>query len=405
MRVLGVDPGLTRCGIGVIDGGPGLPPRMVEVVVVRTPPGDGPRRAVADHRRAGRDHDGPAPAGHRRDRADVQPAQRAHRDGHRAGVRGRRAGRRPASIPVAWHTPSEVKAAVSGNGNADKAQVTAMITRLLDCRPPQPADAADALALALCHLWRSPMQDRLLAAAARRGWRHEGACEGIIGTRRPDAAVERGWAMRERAEVNHRHSSSRRGAGSADDQLGPRQVFAVHLDHAVIEVGGVGLAVRTTPATLAGLRRGEQATLSTNAGGPGGLADPVRLRHRRRPRTCSNWCSRCPGSGPKIALALLAVLDPDELRRALAAGDTATLTRAPGIGKKGAERLVLELKDKVGRMPGRRVGRRPAGVGVGLPWRDKLVRRAGRARLHREAGRGRHRRGRCRHRRPGGRRR
>ena len=72
------------------------------------------------------------------------------------------------SNPVAWHTPSEVKAAVSGNGNADKAQVTAMITRLLKLpAAPKPADAADALALALCHLWRSPMQGRLLAAAAK----------------------------------------------------------------------------------------------------------------------------------------------------------------------------------------------------------------------------------------------
>jgi crossover junction endodeoxyribonuclease RuvC len=68
---------------------------------------------------------------------------------------------------VAWHTPSEVKAAVSGHGGADKAQVTAMITRLLKLpEAPKPADAADALALALCHLWRSPMQARIAASAA-----------------------------------------------------------------------------------------------------------------------------------------------------------------------------------------------------------------------------------------------
>ena len=105
------------------------------------------------------------PAGHGGDRAGVQPAQRAHRDGHRAGRRRGRAGRRPARLPVAWHTPSEVKAAVSGNGNADKAQVTAMITRLLRLpRRRSPADAADALALAICHLWR--------CAACRAGcWR------------------------------------------------------------------------------------------------------------------------------------------------------------------------------------------------------------------------------------------
>jgi crossover junction endodeoxyribonuclease RuvC len=69
-------------------------------------------------------------------------------------------------IPVAWHTPSEVKAAVSGSGRADKAQVTTMITRLLKLpTAPKPADAADALALAVCHLWRAPMQQRLAAAA------------------------------------------------------------------------------------------------------------------------------------------------------------------------------------------------------------------------------------------------
>ena len=82
-----------------------------------------------------------------------------------AGVVALAAARR--GIPVAWHTPSEVKAAVSGNGNADKAQVTAMITRLLQLpERPKPADAADALALALCHLWRSPMQAGCAGAPA-----------------------------------------------------------------------------------------------------------------------------------------------------------------------------------------------------------------------------------------------
>ena len=129
------------------------------------------------------------------------------------------------------------------------------------------------------------------------------------------------------------------------------QVLSVHLDHAVIEVGGVGLAVRTTPATLAGLRRGEQARLSTS------------LVVREDSLTLFGFASdeakdlfvlvqSVSGVGPKIALALLAVLDPDQLRRALGAGDTATLMRAPGIGKRGAERLVLELKDKVGALPG-----------------------------------------------------
>jgi len=149
------------------------------------------------------------------------------------------------------------------------------------------------------------------------------------------------------------------------------QVLSVHLDHVVIEVGGVGLAVRTTPATLAGLRRGEQARLSTS------------LMVREDSLTLFGFATdeakelfelvqSVSGVGPKIALALLAVLDPDQLRRALGAGDTATLTRAPGIGKKGAERLVLELRDKVGVQPGSAVAP-GAGTGLGLPWRDKLI--------------------------------
>jgi len=71
-------------------------------------------------------------------------------------------------IPVALHTPSEVKAAVTGSGRADKAQVTAMVTRLLVLeRPPRPADAADALALAICQIWRGGAQTRLAEAVAR----------------------------------------------------------------------------------------------------------------------------------------------------------------------------------------------------------------------------------------------
>lgn len=124
-------------------------------------------------------------------------------------------------------------------------------------------------------------------------------------------------------------------------------VTSIALDHVVIEVGGVGLAIRTTPSTLAALRRGEQAALATT------------LVVREDSLTLFGFATSAAkelfelvqsvsGVGPKIALALLAVLEPDELRQALAGGDTAALMRAPGIGRKGAERLVLELKDKVG---------------------------------------------------------
>jgi crossover junction endodeoxyribonuclease RuvC len=71
-------------------------------------------------------------------------------------------------LPVMFHTPSEVKAAVTGSGRADKAQVTTMVTRLLDLpTKPRPADAADALALAICHIWRAPLRNRLAEAQAR----------------------------------------------------------------------------------------------------------------------------------------------------------------------------------------------------------------------------------------------
>ena len=145
-------------------------------------------------------------------------------------------------------------------------------------------------------------------------------------------------------------------------------VTAITLDHVVIEVGGVGLAIRTTPSTLAGLRRGEEARLATT------------LVVREDSLTLFGFASdeskelfelvqSVSGVGPKIALALIAVLEPDELRRALASGDYATLTRAPGIGRKGAERLVLELRDKVGVISTVTASGGPAAA---VAWRPKL---------------------------------
>ncbi len=145
-------------------------------------------------------------------------------------------------------------------------------------------------------------------------------------------------------------------------------VTAIGLDHAVIEVGGVGLAVRTTPGTLAGLRRGQQATLATTLVV---REDSLTLFGFATPeaKELFELVQSVSGVGPKIALALLAVLEPDELRRALAGGDTAALTRAPGIGRKGAERLVLELKDKVGLVP----SAEPDAGAPMAPWSDRLV--------------------------------
>ena len=124
------------------------------------------------------------------------------------------------------------------------------------------------------------------------------------------------------------------------------EVLEIGLDHAVVEVGGAGLAVHATPATLAGLRRGEQARLATSlivredSLTLFGFADAEE-------RDLFTLLQTVSGVGPRLALATLAVLDPDALRRALADGDATALTRVPGIGRKGAERMVLELRDKV----------------------------------------------------------
>ncbi|MBA3575242.1 MAG: Holliday junction branch migration protein RuvA [Pseudonocardiales bacterium] len=125
------------------------------------------------------------------------------------------------------------------------------------------------------------------------------------------------------------------------------EVLSIGLDHAVVEVGGVGLAVHAVPATLATLRRGEQARLTTalvvreDSLTLYGFADS-------EARGLFGLLQTVSGFGPRLALATLAVLDPATLRGALAEGDLAVLTSVPGVGRKGAERLVVELRDKVG---------------------------------------------------------
>ncbi|NIH80172.1 Holliday junction branch migration protein RuvA [Amycolatopsis viridis] len=124
------------------------------------------------------------------------------------------------------------------------------------------------------------------------------------------------------------------------------EVLSVGLDHVVVEVGGVGLAVQATPATLATLRRGEQVRLHTSLVVREdsltlfGFADA-------EARELFGLLQTVSGIGPRLALAALAVLDPDKLRTALAEGNITVLTQVPGIGRKGAERLTLELRDKV----------------------------------------------------------
>ncbi|WZH53518.1 MAG: Holliday junction branch migration protein RuvA [Nocardioides alkalitolerans] len=125
------------------------------------------------------------------------------------------------------------------------------------------------------------------------------------------------------------------------------EVAAVGLTSAVVAVGGIGLELQCTPGTLATLRRGEQVTLPSSLVVREdsltlfGFLDDDEKQVFQLVQTAS-------GVGPKVAQAMVAVLRPDELRRAVRDEDVKTLTRVPGIGPKGAQRIILELKDKVG---------------------------------------------------------
>jgi len=147
------------------------------------------------------------------------------------------------------------------------------------------------------------------------------------------------------------------------------RVAAVSPDGAVIEVGGVGLAVACAPNTLAGLRVGSEARLATSlivredSLTLYGFADDDARQLFELLQTAS-------GVGPRLAQAVLAVHSPDTVRRAISAGDTSTLTRVPGIGKKGAERLILELRDRIGHFAGD--GAALVGVAAGAAWAEQV---------------------------------
>ena len=171
VRVMGVDPGLTRCGLALVETAAGRRVTALDVDVVRTP-SDEPleRRLRAIHSTADEWMAVHAPDVIAVERVFAQhQVSTAMGTAQAAGVVALAAAYR--GIPVAFHTPSEVKAAVTGSGRADKKQMTLMITRILGLqKPPSPADAADALALAVCHSWRAPMQGRVAeneAAIAR----------------------------------------------------------------------------------------------------------------------------------------------------------------------------------------------------------------------------------------------
>jgi crossover junction endodeoxyribonuclease RuvC len=165
MRVLGVDPGLTRCGLGVVEGQPGRTLTAIQYDVATTPASDDIAARLLALELI-------FTAWIKQHEPDLVAVERVFSQHNVRTVMGTAqaaaiaiAAAARAGIPVALHTPSEVKAAVTGNGRADKAQVTTMVTRLLGLPTrPTPADTADALALGICAVWRGSQQRRHLEA-------------------------------------------------------------------------------------------------------------------------------------------------------------------------------------------------------------------------------------------------
>ena len=148
------------------------------------------------------------------------------------------------------------------------------------------------------------------------------------------------------------------------------QVAAVTLNSAVLEVGGVGFELMCTPGTLATLRTGQTATLPTSMVV---REDSLTLFGflDEDEKVVFELVQTASGVGPKLAQAILACLAPDELRVAVASDDTKTLTRVPGIGQKGAQRIILELKDRLGSPVGHvRNGTRASAP---APWKDQVL--------------------------------
>ncbi len=172
MRVLGIDPGLTRCGVGVVESGIGNRVKLVDVGVVRTSVDlDHAHRLLQIEVGLEQWIEAFSPDAIAVERVFAQHnLESVMGTAQAAGIAMLLAARR--DIPVHLHTPSEVKAAVTGSGRANKDQVGVMVARILNiAAAPKPADAADALALAICHLWRGGSVSGYAAAAASVGER------------------------------------------------------------------------------------------------------------------------------------------------------------------------------------------------------------------------------------------
>ena len=148
------------------------------------------------------------------------------------------------------------------------------------------------------------------------------------------------------------------------------EVLEIALDHVVIEAAGVGYRLNATPATIATLQRGADARLVTAMIV---REDSMTLYgfHDTESRDLFGLLQTVSGVGPRLAMATLAVLEPEALRKALAEGNVSALTRVPGIGKRGAERMVVELRDKVEAVPV--APGSPTGAPAAGPIRDQIV--------------------------------
>ena len=167
MRVLGIDPGLTRCGVGIVSGTPGSALSLDGVGVIMTPTdSDLDARLLLLHSEITQWVQKYSP--------DVIAVERVFSQHNVRTVMGTAQAAGVAllvaaqnNIPVFMHTPSEVKAAVTGSGRANKSQVSEMVKRLLNLQEiPKPADSADALALAICHIWRGGANSKIKNAVA-----------------------------------------------------------------------------------------------------------------------------------------------------------------------------------------------------------------------------------------------
>jgi len=146
------------------------------------------------------------------------------------------------------------------------------------------------------------------------------------------------------------------------------RVAAVTLSSAVVEVGGIGLEVMCTPNTLAHLRTGQEATLPTSMVVREDSLTVFGFRDEDE-KSMFELVQTASGVGPKVAQAITAVLAPDDLRRAIAGDDVKTLTRVPGIGQKGAQRIILELRDRIGPPSSTSPAALPAAAEA---WRDQV---------------------------------